>query len=265
LKRQQSGGILEIKTLYGKSNYMKKIKLTQGKYAIVDDEDYPVLSRLKWSKTQQNKRWDGQGFYIRAQFHSHKSGDSLTISMSDLLLPRKKGFVVVHKNKNNLDFRKNNLSYIPQGISTHFRQAYSTWGGKKKSSKYKGVRKLKFNPKSPNAKKVWVAEMRKDKERSFLKAFYTEKEAVEYYNKKAREIYGEFAYQNKIEEEKKCRVCGCTDNQACQGGCYWVEEYLCSQCYQKQNARCTCGCEGDMESHKIDVDNELGLKNDLKF
>ena len=47
----------------------------------------------------------------------------------------------------------------------------------------------------------------------------------------ARELYGEVAYQNKIEETPKCK----------------------------------CGCEGDMESHKIDVDNELGLKNDLKF
>ena len=27
-----------------------------------------------------------------------------------------------------------------------------------------------------------------------------------------------------------CRVCGCTDDQACPGGCYWVEDGLCSQC-----------------------------------
>ena len=27
-----------------------------------------------------------------------------------------------------------------------------------------------------------------------------------------------------------CRECGCTDITACDGGCYWVEEDLCSAC-----------------------------------
>lgn len=31
----------------------------------------------------------------------------------------------------------------------------------------------------------------------------------------------------------RCRVCGCTENNACEGdlgGCYWVEPDLCSGC-----------------------------------
>jgi hypothetical protein len=27
-----------------------------------------------------------------------------------------------------------------------------------------------------------------------------------------------------------CRVCGCTDDNACPGGCFWVEPDLCSSC-----------------------------------
>lgn len=27
-----------------------------------------------------------------------------------------------------------------------------------------------------------------------------------------------------------CRVCGCTQDDPCEGGCYWVEEDLCSAC-----------------------------------
>ncbi|MDD3057138.1 MAG: hypothetical protein PHO72_02405 [Sphaerochaeta sp.] len=35
------------------------------------------------------------------------------------------------------------------------------------------------------------------------------------------------------EDEQKCRVCGCTDDMACPGGCYWVEPDLCSRCAEK--------------------------------
>jgi hypothetical protein len=28
----------------------------------------------------------------------------------------------------------------------------------------------------------------------------------------------------------KCRVCGCTDDHACEGGCVWIEPNLCSRC-----------------------------------
>ena len=27
-----------------------------------------------------------------------------------------------------------------------------------------------------------------------------------------------------------CRICGCTDEVACEGGCSWVEDDLCSEC-----------------------------------
>ncbi len=33
--------------------------------------------------------------------------------------------------------------------------------------------------------------------------------------------------------ERSCKVCGCTDNNACEGGCYWIAEDLCSQCEDK--------------------------------
>lgn len=33
---------------------------------------------------------------------------------------------------------------------------------------------------------------------------------------------------------RHCRDCGCTDIQACPGGCYWVSDNQCSACAQKQ-------------------------------
>lgn len=38
------------------------------------------------------------------------------------------------------------------------------------------------------------------------------------------------------EDEQVCRVCGCTWDNACQGGCYWVEEDLCSRCAPKEDS-----------------------------
>jgi hypothetical protein len=29
---------------------------------------------------------------------------------------------------------------------------------------------------------------------------------------------------------QSCRVCGCTEDRACEGGCYWIEPDLCSAC-----------------------------------
>jgi hypothetical protein len=31
-------------------------------------------------------------------------------------------------------------------------------------------------------------------------------------------------------ETRVCRVCGCTDQNACAGGCGWIEPDLCSLC-----------------------------------
>ena len=39
------------------------------------------------------------------------------------------------------------------------------------------------------------------------------------------------------EEKQKCRVCGCTWERACPGGCYWVEHDLCSACAEQRPER----------------------------
>lgn len=41
---------------------------------------------------------------------------------------------------------------------------------------------------------------------------------------------------------RRCRVCGCTDDHACPGGCYWVEYDLCSACAEKMEK---CGGGGN--------------------
>lgn len=37
-----------------------------------------------------------------------------------------------------------------------------------------------------------------------------------------------------MKKEPTCRVCGCTQSNACPGGCHWVEKDLCSACERAQ-------------------------------
>lgn len=39
-----------------------------------------------------------------------------------------------------------------------------------------------------------------------------------------------------VDAKPVCRVCGCTEDNACLGGCYWVEPDLCSACAQDGEA-----------------------------
>lgn len=43
------------------------------------------------------------------------------------------------------------------------------------------------------------------------------------------------ALEKALDAQRRCRVCGCTDDNACMPhSCYWVEEDLCSECVGKE-------------------------------
>jgi hypothetical protein len=44
---------------------------------------------------------------------------------------------------------------------------------------------------------------------------------------------------------RSCRSCGCTDDDACAGGCWWVEEDLCSSCADLAPLTCS-HCDADV-------------------
>lgn len=48
---------------------------------------------------------------------------------------------------------------------------------------------------------------------------------------------GELAEITIHDSDRKCRICGCDWFHACPGGCYWVEEDLCSSCASQQHGR----------------------------
>ena len=167
-----------------RTNKMKKIKLTQNKIAIVDDEDYPLLSRHSWCLYEKN----GLEYAVMSVSGLYnKSNKNKSLYMSQIVKSGKRGFFQIHKNKNTLDNRKKNLEYV----STNFRRHIGRIINKNKTSKYKGVHWYSDH-------KCWRTQITFNKKR-FSKDCSSEKEAAILYNKKAKELFETYAYQNKIQ------------------------------------------------------------------
>ena len=169
---------------------MKKIPLTQGKYAIVDDGDYPYLSRFDWYASEY-KGIERVQLRLRGLNNTNQLSQSLskvTIYIEQFIMRAKNGCVYIHLNKNGLDVRKENLvlSSIQHALQRGKKRENTT-------SQYKGVC---FNKKHKGNK--WLAQVCKNNKHYSVGYFLTEAEAGLAYNKKAKELYGELAYQNKI-------------------------------------------------------------------
>ena len=186
---------------------MKKIKLTQGKYAIVDDEDFHYLSRFKWTygvRTGQNGLSDIEGA-VRVLVTRLKRN---IISIEDMIVKRPIGghYEIIFLNGNRLDFRKENMVAIPDRSNSHQGRKIVMYKGRPPQSKYKGVYQNVNSRNGLRSKKFpWRAAIQKGKNKpdtgkriQLTKSFETEKEAASWYNERAREFFGKYAYQNKI-------------------------------------------------------------------
>ncbi len=164
---------------------MKKIALTQGKFALVDDEDFHYLSRFTWYYSADS------GKAYRALTTRNKTNKrKIDVCMSDFIINIDKGYCMIgHKNHNNLDYRKENLCLVVWSSTRHNKVAI---GCKNKKSKYQGVG---FRP---GCKIPWRVQIQKNHVKEVVGLFKSETEAALAYNKRAKELYGEFAYQNKI-------------------------------------------------------------------
>lgn len=148
----------------------KKIKLTQGKYALVDAEDYEWLSQWKWYLTKTG--YAAKGRHI---------GCSETY-MHRIIMKAEKKQEVDHINLKTLDNRKNNLRLCASGQN----KANKT-KSIKNTTGFKGV-----SP-SRSKKNPFQACITIKKKQIYLGLFPTAKQAHRAYLIKAKEIHGEFA------------------------------------------------------------------------
>mgnify|MGYP000993593137 CR=1 FL=1 len=159
-----------------KDNYCT-IQLTQGKYTIVDSDDFDLLNRYNWH------------FQSRGYACNEKLG-----LLHRFITNCPKGMVVDHINGDNLDNRKENLR-----ICTQTQNTFNSKGVDNKTSKYKGVYWAKIKTK-------WKAQIHINKKNTYLGLFDSEIDAAKKYDEIAYSLYGDFAKLNFIryatEEEK---------------------------------------------------------------
>ncbi len=162
----------------------RRIPLTQGKFAVVDSDDFERVSKYRW---YANCHHTGQ-FRARATipFLSENSKQrQTTLLMSRFIIGAKDGELVDHINHDMLDNRKTNLR-----IATHSQNARNTKKRRTTINQYKGIALTvggKFQA------RIFV-----DGKLLHLGIFDTQKEAAIAYNKSAKKYFGKFACLNII-------------------------------------------------------------------
>jgi len=158
---------------------MKKIPLTQGKFALVDDEDYDHLTLMgKWhymnvgyAKTSIGGRKNKQDIYLHRFIAGLQHGD---------------GKVIDHINGDKLDNRKENLRVCKQSENCANRGL-----NKNNTSGFKGVC---FDKR----KNKWMAKIQVNRKYIFCGYAETPEQAALKYNIFATKHFGEFAVLNNI-------------------------------------------------------------------
>lgn len=163
----------------------KEIELTQGKVAIVDDEDYEWLNQWKWC---YHKSYNG-GYAERTDY---KNGVQKTIKMHREIMNATKGQQIDHKNLNRLDNTKENLRICNIQENSFNRKSKGV------TSKYKGVSY------STNGNCKWRARIYCGDKRIHIGYYDNEIDAAKAYNEEAIKLFGEFAWLNEIPEDHVC-------------------------------------------------------------
>jgi len=144
-----------------------------GLFALIDDEDYGLVNQYDWYPVWRKA---SKTFYA-------KTSDGSEIYMHRLILNIRSSEHTDHKDHNGLDNQKSNIRICNHSQNQANRKSE---GG---TSKFKGVCWNK------QAKK-WMARIKLNQKCIYLGYFGGEIEAAQAYDKKARELFGEFALTN---------------------------------------------------------------------
>lgn len=156
---------------------VKKIKLTKGKFTLVDNCDFKKLNQWKWYCTSHN--------YAARRIAVNKRKSKM-LYMHRVILNIKDGFYVDHKNTNSLDNRRANLRICTKG-----QNQFNRTKSKTNTSGYKGVSKTRSGK--------WRACISINDKTKYLGVFAFKKDAALAYNKAALEYHKEFVKLNEVQ------------------------------------------------------------------
>lgn len=159
---------------------MKTIRLAGGKETLVDDSLYDWLNQWAWT-TNQN------GYVLRLiELDDRETRKRRIVLMHKLVAGAPQDIDVDHKDRNKLNNQFHNLRMATRA------QNMMNARGKNGSSKYRGV---DFHAQSGK----WRMRFSHGHLKYTTKMCNSELEAASLWNAMAREEYGEFAYQNLID------------------------------------------------------------------
>jgi hypothetical protein len=160
---------------------MKQIPLTQGKFALVDDQDYEFLMQWKWCANKNHKTFYG----VRGFWNCLKQ---ITVQMHRVIAKRMgldiKDKKVDHIDRNGLNNCRGNLR-----IATNSQSQANRNKRKNNISGYIGVSEHK-------CRNNWHARIQVNGNDISLGYFTNKKDAAKAYNKAALKYFGEFARLN---------------------------------------------------------------------
>jgi len=147
--------------------------------ALVDDEDYPLLSRHKW--------WPCRGpnaTYAQTTFEGSRKPRT-TLTMQRLIIDGFRKCVIDHRNRDGLDNRKSNLRLVSKGAN-YLNRKISKVG---ETSRYRGVYWVK-------RRSIWCARVFKNRRAFYRGDFETEIDAAKAYDNAVIRAFGNVALTN---------------------------------------------------------------------
>lgn len=162
----------------------RQIPLTKNKIAIVDEEDYARISKYTYyCHINEVYEYAGRGAYLE----NDRILTQIYLQEDILKIRSNKNQIILFKNGNGLDCRKENLLVVTPGQRNMAQKPV-----KNSISKYKGVTFCKQTGR-------WKARIGYNGKSLWIGRFETEEEAALAYNKRALSLYGDISFQNEIE------------------------------------------------------------------